>query len=161
MSSCDLQSGYWQIKIAPEDIPKSAFITPFGQYQFKVMPFGLCNAPSTFQALMNKIFRPYLGKFVLCYLDDILIYSKNLEEHEDHLAKVLQILKDNELYVKLSKCDFQKEELKFLGHIVSGDGVKVDPGKTSVVRDWPTPTSVTHVRAFLGLCNYFRKFLQG
>ena len=125
------------------------------------MPFGLCNAPSTFQALMNKIFRPYLGKFVLIYVDDIMVMSRSLEEHEDHLAKVLQVLKDNELYVKLSKCDFQKQELKFLGHIVSGDGVKVDPAKTSVVRDWPTPTSVTHVRAFLGLCNYFRKFLQG
>ena len=110
---------------------------------------------------MNKIFRPYLGKFVLVYLDDILVYSKTLKEHEDHLAKVLQLLQDNELYVKLSKCDFEKEELKFLGHIVSGDGMKVDPTKTAVVKDWPTPTSVTHVRAFLGLCNYFRKFLQG
>ena len=161
LSSLDLQSGYWQIKLAPEDVHKSAFITPFGQYQFKCMSFGLCNAPSTFQAIMNKIFRPYLGVFVLVYLDDIMIYSQSPELHAEHVEKVLQVLKDNEFYVRLRKCDFEKKELKFLGHIVSGDGVKVDPGKIEVVRNWPTPNSVTHVRSFLGLANYFRKFLEG
>jgi hypothetical protein len=160
MSSLDLQSGYWQIKLAPEDVHKSAFITPYGQYQFKCMSFGLCNAPSTFQAIMNKIFRPYLGVFVLVYLDDILIYSKSPDLHADHLAKVLQVLQENEFYVRLCKCDFEKKELKFLGHIVGGDGIKVDPGKIEVVRSWPTPTSVTQVRSFLGLANYFRKFLK-
>ena len=160
-SSLDLQSGYHQLRIAPEDVPKTAFKTPVGTYQFLVLSFGLTNSPAVFMKAMNDIFRDCVGKFVAVYLDDILIFSKTEQEHEQHLETVLQLLRDNKLYAKLSKCEFQKPSLKFLGHIVSADGLKVDPGKVQVIQDWPRPQTNKEVRSFLGLANYFRKFVQG
>lgn len=160
-SALDLQSGYHQIKISEEDVPKTAFRTPMGLYQFRVLSFGLTNAPATFQAEMNRIFGDLIGTCVLVYLDDILIYSKTEAEHLRHLALVLAVLRKNQFYAKLTKCDFCLHEVKFLGHLVGQDGIKVDPTKIATITNWKTPTSVTEVRAFLGLCNYFRKFVLG
>lgn len=160
-SSCDLASGYFQIRISEEDAHKTAFTTPFGQYEFKVLGQGLVNAPSTFQSLMNRVFAPILNKFVVIYLDDILIYSKTPEEHVDHLKQVLDILKKEKLYAKMAKCEFNKTEVPFLGHIVGREGIKVNPKKIEVVQNWPVPTDVQQLRQFLGLTNYFRKFILG
>eukprot|EP00798_Chlamydomonas_sp_ICE-L_P017219 gene17219-biopygen26116 len=160
-SSLDLTSGYYQIRISDEDAPKTAFTTPMGQYEFKVLGMGLANAPATFQAVMNKIFAPYLHKFVVVYLDDILVYGRYPEEHAANLEKVLQVLQDEEFYAKLSKCTFNQSEIKFLGHIIGRNGVKVNPKKVATVRDWPTPRHAKHVQQFLGLTDYFRKFIQG
>jgi len=160
-SSCDLANGYFQIRISEEDAHKTAFTTPFGQYEFKVLGQGLTNAPSTFQSLMHRLFQPYIGKFVVIYLDDILIYSKTPEEHLEHLEKVFQVLRQEKLYAKLSKCDFNKSEVAFLGHIVGREGVKVNPKKIEVVKEWPIPRDGTQLRQFLGLTNYFRRFIQG
>ena len=160
-SSLDLQSGYHQIRIKEEDVPKTAFRTPLGHYQFRVLSFGLTNAPATFQATMNNIFRKQLGRFVLMYLDDILIFSKSPEEHAEHFRTVLDILRANHLYAKLSKCEFNKPELQFLGHIVGRQGIRVDPAKTAVISDWPRPKDAHQLRSFLGLATYFRRFVQG
>lgn len=159
-SSLDLQSGYHQIRITEQDVPKTAFLTPMGQYQFKVLCFGLSNAPATFQRVMNEIFQPYIGKFVLVYLDDILIMSRTPEEHEHHLRLVLQKLREHKLYAKLSKCDFNRAELKFLGHIVGKHGVAVDPDKIATIANWPVPKTVKELQSFLGLANYFRRFVK-
>ena len=158
-SSLDLQSGYHQIRIADEDVPKTAFLTPMGQYQFKVLSFGLTNAPAIFQRVMNSVFAPYLGKFVLVYLDDILVMSSTPKEHIEHLRLVFETLRKHRLYAKLKKCEFNRAELKFLGHIVGRDGVAPDPAKVEVVQKWPVPKSVKELRGFLGLANYFRKFI--
>ena len=133
-----------------EDAPKTAFTTPMGQFEFKVLGMGLANAPAIFQAVMNQIFAPYLHKFVVVYLDDILVYGRTPAEH---LATVLQVLQDNEFYAKLSKCSFNKTEVKFLGHYIGREGIKVDPKKVSTVRDWPTPKTAKQIGSFLGLCN--------
>lgn len=156
----DLQSGYWQIRIKDEDIPKTAFRTRYGHFEWKVLPFGLTNAPATFQALMNRVLAPYLDRFVVVYLDDILIYSRSAEEHEQHLKLVLEALEQNELYVGLSKCAFGLHEVDFLGHVVSSDGIKPDPAKVSAVREWPAPKTVREVRSFLGLTSYYRRFIR-
>ena len=139
-SSLDLQQGYYQIRISPEDVAKTAFIAPgMGQYQFRVLCFGLTNAPATFQSVMNGIFAKYIGKSVLVYLDDILVFSKTPEEHAQHLRTVLDLLREHQFKAKLSKCDFNKPELKFLGHIVSREGLKVDDAKVATVKNWPVP----------------------
>jgi hypothetical protein len=140
--------------------PKTAFITPFGLYQFRVLSFGLTNAPATFQRLVNKLFAPYIGKFVQAYLDDIIIMSKTPEEHLDHLSLVLELLEKHKLYAKLSKCEFGKSSIKFFGHIVGASTVSVDPDKIAVVRDWPLPRNLTELRSFLGLANYFRRLVK-
>jgi hypothetical protein len=160
-SSIDLQSGYYQIRIKPEDEHKSAFKTPRGLYQFKVLSMGMTNAPATFQYVMNKLFKDELGISVLIYLDDVLIFSPSAETHVKHVEAVLKRLQDNHYFAKLSKCEFEKPELKFLGHIVGVNGIKPDPSKISVVEKWPLPQNVSDVRSFLGLATYFRKFVQG
>jgi len=160
-SKIDLRSGYHQIRVREEDIPKTAFRTRYGHYEYTVMSFGLTNAPAVFMDYMNRIFHPYLDKFVVVFIDDILIYSKSEREHEEHLRMVLEILRSKELYAKLSKCEFWKKEVKFLGHVVSQGGVSVDPGKIEAVVKWERPTTVTEIRSFLGLAGYYRRFIQG
>ena len=161
-SKLDLQSGYHQIRIAEDDgsIQRTAFRTRYGHYEWLVLPFGLTNAPATFQQLMNDILRPYLDQFVIVYLDDICIYSKTKEEHLEHLDEVLTILEQHRLFVGLDKCSFGVQEMEFLGHVVGTDGVKVDPKKVQAVKDWPTPKDVKEVRSFLGLTGYFRRFIR-
>lgn len=160
-SSIDLMSGYHQIRITEEDQPKTAFKTPLGLFEFKVLPFGLTNAPQVFSAAMHSVFHDMIGKFVLVYMDDVCIYSQTPEEHASHLRQVLERLREHKFYAKLSKCEFNRREVHYLGHVVSGAGIKVDPRKTQVVNDWPRPKNVKEVRSFLGLANYFRKFIQG
>ena len=161
ISSLDLNSGYFQIRISDEDAHKTAFVTPFGQYEFKVLGQGLANSPATFQMVMNRMFAPYLQKFVVIYLDDILIFGKDPKEHLANIETVLQVLAENKFYAKLTKCSFNNTEVKFLGHIIGREGVKVNPEKIEVVKTWPEPKSVKQVQQFLGLTNYFRKFIQG
>uniref|UniRef100_A0A2N9GE10 RNA-directed DNA polymerase n=1 Tax=Fagus sylvatica TaxID=28930 RepID=A0A2N9GE10_FAGSY len=160
-SKIDLRSGYHQLKIKSEDIPKTAFRTRYGHYEFLVMPFGLTNAPAVFMDLMNRVFHEYLDRFVIVFIDDILVYSKSLEEHEDHLRIVLQILRDKKLYAKLKKCEFWLNQVVFLGHVVSKDGITVDPSKIEAVVNWDRPTNVSEVRSFLGLAGYYRRFVEG
>ena len=157
----DLASGFNQIRIQPKDIPKTAFRTRFGHYQFKVMPFGLTNAPATFQTLMNVIFSPLLNYCVLVYIDDILIYSENPEQHIQHLRQTLQILRSHKLYAKESKCHFFQKEIAYLGHIVSAKGIQVDPKKTEAIRNWPQPQTLKQLRGFNGLASYYRRFIEG
>jgi hypothetical protein len=160
-SKIDLRSGYHQLKIKSEDIPKTAFRTRYGHYEFLVMSFGLTNAPAVFMDLMNMVFHEYLNRFVIVFIDDILVYSKSLEEHEDHLRIVLQILRDKKLYAKLKKCEFWLNQVVFLGHVVSKDGITVDPSKIEAVVSWDRPTNVSEVRSFLGLAGYYRRFVEG
>lgn len=159
-SKIDLRSGYHQIRIAPEDVPKTAFRTRYGHYEFLVLPFGLTNAPATFMHLMHQALRPFLDECALVFLDDILIYSKTLEEHEQHVRRVLDALREQKLYAKESKCEFFKHEVEFLGHRVGRDGVRMMEDKVEAVRAWPTPRSVRDVRAFLGTAGYYRKFIR-
>ncbi|KAL0312268.1 UNVERIFIED_CONTAM: Retrovirus-related Pol polyprotein from transposon.6 [Sesamum radiatum] len=160
-SKIDLRSGYWQLRIAEKDIPKTAFRTRYGHYEFLVMPFGLTNAPAAFMALMNRTFHKYLDQFVIVFIDDILVYSRSMEEHEQHLRIVLQILKEKELYAKLSKCEFWINQVVFLGHVISGDGVMPDPAKVKAIMEWRVPKNATKVRSFLGLAGYYRRFVEG
>jgi len=158
-SKIDLRSGYHQIKIRPCDIPKTAFSTRYGLYEYLVMSFGLTNAPAYFIYLMNSVFMPELDKFIVVFIDDILIYSKNKKEHEQHLRIVLQRLRDHQLYAKFSKCEFWLNSVKFLGHTISSEGISVDPSKVQEVMDWKPPTSVHQIRSFLGLAGYYRRFI--
>ena len=160
-SKMDLRSGYHQVRIHHDDIPKTAFRTRYGHYEFLVLPFGLTNAPATFMHLMQSVFGTHLDDFVIVFLDDILIFSKTLQEHQKHVRKVLELLRENKLYAKMSKCEFFKEEISFLGHVVNSEGVSMEKEKVKAIREWPTPTTVTGVRAFLGLAGYYRRFVNG
>jgi len=158
-SKIDLRSGYHQIKIRPEDVPKMAFSTRYGLYEYLVMSFGLTNALGHFMYLMNSVFMPELDKFVVVFIDDILVYSENAQDHEKHLQIVLTRLREQQLYAMFSKCEFWLKKVPFLGHILSEDGVSVDPSKVQEVLDWKAPTSVHEVRSFLGLAGYYRCFI--
>ncbi|GJT91689.1 putative reverse transcriptase domain-containing protein, partial [Tanacetum coccineum] len=150
-SKIDLRSGYHQLRIREEDIPITAFRTRYGHYEFQVMPFGLTNAPAVFMDLMNRVCKPYLDKFVIVFIDDILIYSKNKEEHGEHLKTILNLLRSEKLYAKFSKCDFWLDSVQFLGHVIDSSGVHVDPAKIEAIKNWAAPTTPTEVRQFLGL----------
>ena len=160
-SKLDLRSGYHQIRIHPDDIPLTAFNTRYGHFEFLVLPFGLCNAPATFMRLMQEVFRDCLDRFVIVFLDDILVYSKTAEEHAAHLETVLALLRKHELYAKQSKCQFFRQKIKFLGHVISSEGISVDDDKIKAIQDWPVPQNVGELRSFLGLAGYYRKFVPG
>ncbi|GKE62454.1 putative reverse transcriptase domain-containing protein [Tanacetum coccineum] len=160
-SKIELRSGYHQLRVREEDIPKTAFRTRYGHYEFQVMPFGLTSAPTVFMDLMNRVCKPYLDKFMIVFIDDILIYSKNREEHEEHLKQILELLKKDELYVKFSKCEFRISKVQFLGHVIDSKGIHVDPAKIESIKDWASPKNPTEIRQFLGLAGYYRRFIEG
>ncbi|GJZ81813.1 putative reverse transcriptase domain-containing protein [Tanacetum coccineum] len=160
-SKIDLRSGYHQLRVREEDISKTAFRTRYGHYEFQVMPFGLTNAPAIFMDLMNWVCKPYLDRFVIVFIDDILIYSKSIKEHEGHLKLILNLLKKEELYAKFSKCEFWLSKVQFLGHVIDSEGIHVDPAKIEAIKDWASPKTPTEIRQFLGLAGYYRRFIEG
>eukprot|EP00253_Pinus_taeda_P020750 PITA_20750 len=160
-SKIDLRSRYHQIRIMEEDVAKTAFRTRCGHYEFVVLPFGLTNAPTTFMCLMNSVFHKYLDKFVLIFIDDTLIYSRNIQEHEEHLRLVLQTVREHQLYTKYRKCDFYKEQIQYLGHIITKEGIAVDPEKIRTIMEWPIPKDVADIRSFMDLAGYYRRFVEG
>nr|GFC33557.1 putative reverse transcriptase domain-containing protein [Tanacetum cinerariifolium] len=160
-SKINLRSGYHQLRVREEDIPKTAFRTRYGHYKFQVIPFGLTNAPAVLMDLMNWVCKPYLDKFVIVFIDDILIYSKDEKEHEEHLKAILELLKKEELYAKFSKCEFWISKVQFLGHVIDSQGIHVDPAKIESVKNWASPKSPTDIRQFLGLAGYYRRFIEG
>jgi Reverse transcriptase (RNA-dependent DNA polymerase) len=149
-SKIDLVSAYGQMRVNPADIPKTAFNCRYGHFEYTVLPFGLCNAPASFCQLMNNILHPLLDKSVISYIDDILVYSNSLEEHKVHVREVMDLLREHKLYAKQSKCDLFKEEVQFLGHIVSARGIRMEDDKIRSVTAWPIPTSAGDIRQFLG-----------
>nr|GEW98253.1 putative reverse transcriptase domain-containing protein [Tanacetum cinerariifolium] len=157
-SKIDLRSGYHQLRVHEKDIPKTAFRTRYGHYEFQVMPFGLTNAPAVFMDLMNRVFKPYLDKFVIVFIEDILIYSKNKEEY---LKQILEFLKKEELYAKFSNCEFSIPRVQFLEHVIDSKGIHVDPAKIESIKDWASPKSLTEIRQFLRLAGYYRRFIEG
>jgi hypothetical protein len=160
-SKIDLRSGYHQLWIKEDDVPKTAFKTRFGHYEFFVLPFGLTNAPRVFMSFMNGVFREYLDKFIQVFIDDILIYSRTTKEHDEHLRLVLQCLREHKLYGKLSKCSFYQSRIHYLGHVISDEGIVVDLAKVEAIMEWPAPLNITEVRSFMGLVGYYRWFVEG
>nr|GEX01997.1 reverse transcriptase domain-containing protein [Tanacetum cinerariifolium] len=160
-SKIDLRYGYHQLPVKEQDIPKTAFCTRYGHYEFLMMSFGLTNAPVVFMDLMNRIFHEYLDKFVIVFIDDILVYSKTKDEHEEHLRIVLGTLRQKKLYAKFSKCEFWLGQVAFLGHIVSADSITMDPAKVEAITKWLRTKTVTKIRSFLGLAGYYRRFMEG
>ncbi|GKC18452.1 putative reverse transcriptase domain-containing protein [Tanacetum coccineum] len=159
-SKIDLRSCYHQLRVRDEDIPKTTFRTRYRHYEFQVMPFGLTNAPVVFMDLMNRVCKPYLDKFVIVFIDDILIYSRNKEEHVNHLRIILELLKKEKLYAKFSKCDFWIRIVQFLGHLIDSQGLHVDPAKIEAVKNWTSPTTPTEIHQFLGLAGYYQRFIK-
>ncbi|KAA0035443.1 ty3-gypsy retrotransposon protein [Cucumis melo var. makuwa] len=159
-SKIDLRSGYHQPRIRDNDIPKTAFRSRYGYYEFIVMSFGLTNAPAVFMDLMNRVFKDFLDTFVIVFIDDILVYSKTEVEHEDHLHQVLGTLRANKLYAKFSKCEFWLKKVSFLGHVMFSEGVSVDPAKIEAITSWPRPSTVSEIRSFLGLAGYYKRFVE-
>jgi len=160
-SKIDLKSGYHQIRVKEEDIPKTGFRTRYGHYKYRVIPFGVTNTPAIFMNYMNHIFHSFLDKFVVVFIEDILIYSKSKEQHEGHLRQVLQVLTEKELYANLGKCEFWLEGVKFLGHVISNEGIAVDPSKVEAVVAWERPKTATEIRSFVALVGYYRRFIEG
>ena len=160
-SKIDLQLRYYQLRVKDVDVPKTTFRTRYGHYEFLVMPFGLTNALAAFMDLMNKVFHPCLDQVVVIFIDHILVYSKDAQKHEQHLRVVLQILREKQLFAKLSKCDFWLKEVSFLGHIMSVEGIRVDPAKIEAIVHWKLPRNVTKARSFLGLARYYQRFIKG
>jgi len=158
-SKADLASGFWQVRLDPESVPLTAFRTRFGLFEFKVMPFGLCNAPATFQRLMNDIIVPLDG-FAVVYLDDVLIFSKDHESHVEHVEAVLKLLREHKLYARPNKCEFGRRKIKYLGHYVSGEGIHVDPDKIKSIMEWPTPKNRKDVLQFKGMCEFYRRHVK-
>ena len=159
-SKIDLRSGYHQIRIREGDEWKTAFKTKDGLYEWMVMPFGLSNAPASFMRTMNQVFRTHIGKFIIIYFDDILIFSKTMEEHVKHLKVVLDILQTERLFINLEKSEFCKDKLVFLGSVVSTEGLSMDPEKIKAILEWPAPQSITEVKSFHGLVNFYKKFIR-
>ena len=159
-SKIDMRSGYYQLRVKDVDVSKTAFKNRYSHYEFLVMPFGLTNAPVAFMDFMNKVFQPHLDQFVVIFIEYILVYSRDEQEHE-YLKIVLQTLREKNLYPKLSKCDFWLKEVSFLGHIMSAEGIRDDPAKIEAAMNWKPPRSVTEVRSFLGLAGYYRRFVKG
>nr|GEV38040.1 reverse transcriptase domain-containing protein [Tanacetum cinerariifolium] len=160
-SKIDLRSSYNQLRVREQDIPKTAFQTRYGHYEFQVMPFGLTNAPAIFMDLMNRVCKPNLDKFVIIFIDDILIYSKDEKEHKEHLKAILELLKEEKLYAKFTKCEFWIPKVHFLGHVIDSRGIHVDPAKIDSIKDWASPKTPTKIHQFLGLAGYYRKFIEG
>nr|GEZ31022.1 putative reverse transcriptase domain-containing protein [Tanacetum cinerariifolium] len=156
----DLRSGYHQLRVRDKDIPKTAFRTRYGHYEFQVMPFGLTNAPDVFMDLMNRVCKPYLDEFVIVFIDDILIYSRNKEEHTNHLRIILELLRKERLYAKFSKCDFWIRTVQFLGHLIDSQGLHVDPVKIEALKNWASHTTPAEIRQFLRLAGYYRRFTK-
>ncbi|GJW11398.1 putative reverse transcriptase domain-containing protein [Tanacetum coccineum] len=160
-SKIDLRSSYHQLIVREEDIPKTTFRTRYGHYEFQVMPFDLTNTPAVFMDLINRVCKPYLDRFVIVFIDDILVYSKSRKEHEGHLKLILRLLKKEELYAKFSKCKFWLSKVQFIGHVIDSEGIHVDPTKIESIKDWASPKTPTEIRQFLGLAGYYRRFIEG
>ncbi|GJZ62702.1 putative reverse transcriptase domain-containing protein, partial [Tanacetum coccineum] len=160
-SKIDLRSGYHQLRVQEEYIPKTTFRTRYGHYEFQVMPFGLTNTLTVFMDLMNRVCKPYMDKFVIVFIDDILIYSKNKKEHEEHLRLILRLLKKEELYAKFLKCEYWLSKVQFLGHVIDSGGIHVDPANIESIKDWASPKTLTETHQFLGLVGYYRRFIEG
>ncbi|GKB53835.1 putative reverse transcriptase domain-containing protein, partial [Tanacetum coccineum] len=160
-SKIDLRSGYHQLRVREQDIPKTAFQTRYRHYEFRVMPFGPTNAHAVFMDLMNRVCKPHLDKFLIVFIDEILIYSKDEKEHKEHLKAILELLKKEKLYAKFSKCEFWIPKVHFLGHVIDSRGIHVDPAKIESIKDWASPKTPTEIRQFLGLAGYYRRFIEG